>query len=602
MNGNGIRRAVALWTGALLLAACGGGGGDGAPSTGTREPLPYLSTDINPAGPRQDVQSQNYFPAAVGDRWNYDVSQNGQKSTQQLIRAVTAVTPAGEVAIAETYQGSTDTQIRYVKTADGSLISPLTGSTPQAVLNIVGRILEYPALFYPVGAERVVVRQGSWGSDLDGDGVAESFRFEFRQTLTGFETLTVAGLSIGDVAHFRNVVTLKVQPSDLRFGSYTVTTVENAWWAPGIGLMRYDRRADGSDGDVVVSPFSLTVTGGVVAGETLFVRKPDGVVIKVPLLHNALVYDASRGVYYASVPASVAGNGNRIAIIDATSGAVSYSVAAVGSEPAELAVSADGSALYVGLNGTGEIAKLALPGMAEQWRAAIPLDSFSGPLSVQRISVSPLDPDVVAVSLVAPQMSWSHAGVLFIRAGLRQSPTTGRSGSSNLITFDGGGQFLYGYNIDSTEFGLRRFAVLTDSLHEEAMVQTGGNFAFASFDWKAGRLVIGTRVYRTPNLSYEGAAPSAGGICVWILAGQRLVCASGSLGLSPFNPALDVVDGSSFHVLASPVYQLGFSPFVTQIVAGPAGSVALRMDSQGPSHYRWPRESIWLFKSPALDQ
>lgn len=600
MNGNGIRRAVALWTGALLLAACGGGGGDEAPSTGTREPLPYLSTDINPAGPRQDVQSQNYFPAAVGDRWNYDVSQNGQKSTQQLIRAVTAVTPAGEVAIAETYQGSTDTQIRYVKTADGSLISPLTGSTPQAVLNIVGRILEYPALFYPVGAERVVVRQGSWGSDLDGDGVAESFRFEFRQTLTGFETLTVAGLSIGDVAHFRNVVTLKVQPSDLRFGSYTVTTVENAWWAPGIGLMRYDRRADGSDGDVVVSPFSLTVTGGVVAGETLFVRKPDGVVIKVPLLHNDLVYDKSRGVYYASVLGKVPVHGNKIAVIDAVTGSVTYSATAVGSEPTRLAISADGSALYVGFEGAGQLAKLALPGLSEIWRINLPFDGFLGQMYVESMAVYPLDSSLVAVSLRYLNFSPRHSGVALIKDGVVQPRLTQGHTGSNMIAFDGSGYYLYGYNNESTEFGLRRIEVLSDGLQELEVLPTSGGIV-TRLEWAAGGLALGAKVYgtSTPRLYFKASAPSAGGICTWIYTGSKLVCATQDIFQSPFNASLDVIEGITFILQGSAVYSPGSSnDYLHQIVEGPPGQVALRIDSH--SFPTIGTGAVWLFNSPVL--
>jgi hypothetical protein len=598
MNGNGIRRAVALWTGALLLAACGGGGGDGAPSTGTREPLPYLSTDINPAGPRQDVQSQNYFPAAVGDRWNYDVSQNGQKSTQQLIRAVTAVTPAGEVAIAETYQGSTDTQIRYVKTADGSLISPLTGSTPQAVLNIVGRILEYPALFYPVGAERVVVRQGSWGSDLDGDGVAESFRFEFRQTLTGFETLTVAGLLIGDVAHFRNVVTLKVQPSDLRFGSYTVTTVENAWWAPGIGLMRYDRRADGSDGDVVVSPFSMMLTGGSVAGETLFAPKPDGVVIKVQLLHNDLVYDATREVYYASVPGQVPVHGNKIAVIDAVTGSVTYSATAVGSEPTRLAISADGSTLYVGFEGSGQLVKLALPGIVEQQRVNLPTDGFSNQLFVQSLAVSPVDPDTVAVALRTTY--GIHEGVALVRAGLLQPNVSSRWNTNTLISFDGDGQYLYGYNNYSTENGLSRIAVLPDGLLEVARVVTSEYFAPGPIDWSPGRLVIGRSVYLTPDLSLSGVSPSLRGGCVWVGGGNKLVCISGSSNFTQSDYALEVVDGTTMAFLTSAIFSPGYGAInIGKLVAGPAGSVAIPVDTTQNLTQKGVG-AIWIFKNLAF--
>src|SRR5438046_1412980 len=81
-----------------------------------------------------------------------------------------------------------------------------------------------------------------------------------------------------------------------------------------------------------------------------------GSFVDVPLKHNTLVYDAARNVYYASVPGSVASSGNRIATIDPATGQLSFS-RTVGPEPGALAISADASALYVGLDGTRDPAK-----------------------------------------------------------------------------------------------------------------------------------------------------------------------------------------------------------------------------------------------------
>jgi hypothetical protein len=597
MKRSGFLRAIALAFFTLWLSACGGGGGGDAASAGSRAPLPYLVSDINPSGSRIDVQSRNYFLATTGDRWYYDVFQNGQSTSDQLTRSVTAVVSNGDVAIAETYRESTDTQIRYRQTADGIVIAPLSSTTPQTVLNIVGSLLQYPQPFYAVGAERVVIRQGSWGEDLDGDGVPESFRFEFRQTLTGFETLTVAGLSIGDVAHFRNVVTFKVQPSDLTQDSYTVTTVENAWWGPGIGLMRYDRRVDGSDGEVIVSPYSLMVTGGVVSGETLFAPKPDGVVIKVQLPHNDLVYDKSRGVYYASVPGLVPVNGNRIAVIDATTGSVTFSATAVGSEPTRLSISADGSALFVGLNGAGQVIKLALPELSEQWRIALPVDAFLGQMYAENIAVSPIDSDVLAISLRYFGVSPRHAGVVLYRGTALQTKRTQGHTGSNLIAFDGGGQYVYGVDTESYYYSVRRIAVLVDGLQEDLAVPASGYMPRA-LDLVNGRLAVGVKVYQTPELALFGTSPSLGGLCVWIGAGQKLVCASNNLNQGPIDAALDVVDANSFVVLASAIYQPGYKQnYLQQIVGGPPGTVAIRIATEvAPQNI----DGIWLFKNPTF--
>ena len=69
------------------------------------------------------------------------------------------------------------------------------------------------------------------------------------------------------------------------------------------------------------------------------------------ITNRDLLYDAARARYYASVPGSVLAQGNRIAVIDAASGAVNYS-AVVGSEPGAMTLAADGASLYVALDGS----------------------------------------------------------------------------------------------------------------------------------------------------------------------------------------------------------------------------------------------------------
>ena len=487
----------------------------------------------------------------------------------------------------------------YRRTTEGVTVLPLV-NVPQAVQNLIGRVLEYPEPFYGVGQQRVLVRQGGWGEDLDEDGIPESFRFEFRQTLVSVGTLTVANQAVADVAHFRNVTTLMVQPSDASFESYTVTSVENTWWAPGIGLVRYDRRADGSDGDPVVSPFRLELIGGVVGGETLFEARPDGVVTKIALLHNDLVYDATRGVYYASVPGSVAGNGNRIAVINANTGAVSYSAAAVGSEPGEMALSADGNALYVGLNGSGEVVKLALPGFAVQWQSRIPVNgNFGyGPRVAQDIAVSPTAVDTIAVATRYPDLFY-HGGVFLIEAGVIQPNATADGVFNSFVAFDGDGQFLYSYNAETTGAGLQRMAVLNDGLFEEYSISTDSDFGRESFEWSRGRLALGSRMYLTPDLLPTVSSPSLGGLCVWAHSGARLICVTNPPALSMLGRTLDLVDASSMQVIAQPAYDRGSGPgLLGRIVVGPLGAVALRMKVD-----QFGREwnAIWLFKSPALE-
>src|ERR1700730_13754650 len=65
----------------------------------------------------------------------------------------------------------------------------------------------------------------------------------------------------------------------------------------------------------------------------------------IPMTTNDVVYSASTGKLYASVPSSVGSGGNSIKTIDPTTGLVTSSVV-IGSEPNKLALSDDGHSLY----------------------------------------------------------------------------------------------------------------------------------------------------------------------------------------------------------------------------------------------------------------
>ncbi len=71
------------------------------------------------------------------------------------------------------------------------------------------------------------------------------------------------------------------------------------------------------------------------------------------------MFDATRGLIYASVNGAAPMYANTITAIDPTTGAVAWSVPA-GSEPALMALSDDGSTLWVGINGAFSIRKVLL--------------------------------------------------------------------------------------------------------------------------------------------------------------------------------------------------------------------------------------------------
>jgi DNA-binding beta-propeller fold protein YncE len=296
----------------------------------------------------------------------------------------------------------------------------------------------------------------------------------------------------------------------------------------------------------------------------------DGQVIDLLLPHNALVYDGGRNVYYATVPASVSGVGNSIAIINPTTETIRFS-AAIGSEPGELALSADGSVLYVGLNGSGEVVRLALPAMTEQGRVRLLSNSLLGQSTAENIAVSPTDPTVAAVAMVWPGGRPNNAGVALLRDMVMQPRGTALFAGSDLVTFDPTGTTLYGWNLD-TDGAIRRMEVLADGVAEQAILPYAGSGA-PTFSFANGRLIAGRALYNAPELTAAGLI-SAAAHCWPRRSGTQLLC-----------PAVpDFTTGQARLVLADAetfVFQDSLliavregAPF--QLVEGPTGQVALR--------------------------
>jgi hypothetical protein len=557
-----------------------------------------LVQDIAPAGTQVDLRDQDYFIGAVGDSWTYSRTQDGVTTPAAVTRSISGVT-GSEFVLVEAETGFPDVATRYRRDTTGLInLSFLGEDTPSALATLVGEVLEYAEPFYAAGTVRRVVRQGSLGQDVDGDGAVDSVRIEFTQQYEGQDPITLPDNSASQAAHFRNVVTITISGSSLAFAPYVQTFTEDAWWAPHIGLVRSNRSAIDSERVEVVRLHKLELTGATLSGQTQFGPKVLGPnsLQKISLVHNALVADAARGVYYASVPGSVVGNGNRIATIDAATGAVSYS-APVESDPSALAMSADGSALYVGLNGSGEVLRLALPSMTEVSRTRLPTMPIYGQLHAGMMTVSPVDASVVAVSTVRTIGSQSHGGVALIRSGVLQPIMTQEQTGSNLVAFDANGQYVYGYNNENTEFGVRRLNVLADGLAEAAVVTAAvGRFDIFDLDWTSRGLVLGTSVYSTPDLALLGRTSVAGPCRAYVVPG-RMMCLYSTVQGNTGQVA--VVDMDTFVIRSTAVFDAtGFAmTFPPSLVPGPSGQVALRVRNNLAAG---EVNAIWLLRSVAL--
>jgi len=304
------------------------------------------------------------------------------------------------------------------------------------------------------------------------------------------------------------------------------------------------------------------------------------------------VSSASAAVKFETVGPS-SGATLSVRLVDPATGQVTHS-APIGSEPGMLALSADGSVLYVSLNGSGELVKLALPSMTEQGRLRLP-SAFSVQQVAKTIAVSPVDPSVVAISMRTNLPGYGPQGpVVLARNMVIQPQTLSPSSDDSLLAFDAAGTTVYGLNTDSSAFDLRRIQVLADGLFVQQTVTAVEDFLVRNLGFANNRLIAGPVLYDAPALTLAGSIAGAAD-CVQQRSGGKLLCISVQ-NASTGQARILVADSSTFAIGASLLYNL--SEMYTarrKLVQGPTGQVGVSYASPFE-----PSPPIRLFSSSQL--
>jgi hypothetical protein len=159
--------------------------------------------------------------------------------------------------------------------------------------------------------------------------------------------------------------------------------------------------------------------------------------VYLPLLTNDLIYDATRGVLWASVPSSAGVTlGNSIVSIDPYTG-VLVGTLWVGSEPAKLSLSTDGSTLWVAFAGSPSVRKVDLNTMVlTPVRMYFP-GGWGGNIYAYGLAASPGSATTVAVA----------AGSVTIYADAIPRPNAGLG--TTYLAYGALPSTLYGYGYNS---------------------------------------------------------------------------------------------------------------------------------------------------------
>jgi hypothetical protein len=194
----------------------------------------------------------------------------------------------------------------------------------------------------------------------------------------------------------------------------------------------------------------------VTSPQTLTIHSiPSATVIdiqSVALPARWVTVDPVSGRMFATVPGGVPTHGNTVAEINPSAGSIVTSIF-VGSEPSVAEASDDGQYLYVGLDGAQSVRRVSLPSLTPglQW----PL----GSLQVEELHVMPGHPGTVAVSRRNPGSSPSNSGLVIYDDGVARGLMGPGHTGSNTFGWTQDGTTIFGYNFESTDFGVRRVNV-----------------------------------------------------------------------------------------------------------------------------------------------
>lgn len=227
-----------------------------------------------------------------------------------------------------------------------------------------------------------------------------------------------------------------------------------------------------------------------------------------------VVWSPSAGRLYAAIPASSTTLARTVVAIDPNSGTVT-DTASVDMDPARLAISGDGSTLYVAFSDTSEVERLTLPSMAADLRFDLGSDGALGPYRVGEMAVVPGAPSQLLVSLFITCCTPPYRGMKLFDDGVARSVGLDPISGTGAIAFASPDMF-YSYDDESTEHGLSTVRVTADGLYRDS-VHVGLFDAFVHIhyanDWvysDNGRIADGGQFVRLASL--DGAVGALGAI------------------------------------------------------------------------------------------
>jgi DNA-binding beta-propeller fold protein YncE len=193
-------------------------------------------------------------------------------------------------------------------------------------------------------------------------------------------------------------------------------------------------------------PSALLLLSSIAAGQTFQVTQ-------IPQLAADLAWDPVSGRIFVSVTSADA-----IVPVHTLSQQVGAPIPTADG-PRKLAMSSDGQFLYVGFDSTPVVQRVHVPSLAVDLTLQLGSDPTFGANFVEDLTVNPADSRMFAVSRKRIGFSPRHAGVAVFDDGVQLPNTTPSHTGANVIEWSDDPARIYGYNNETTEFGLRTLFV-----------------------------------------------------------------------------------------------------------------------------------------------
>lgn len=199
--------------------------------------------------------------------------------------------------------------------------------------------------------------------------------------------------------------------------------------------------------------FFLLISGVVAAQDVKVLNLKSNDVIYLPSTDRLYVSTPEGGVY-----------GNSLCVVDPYHGTIETCYP-IGGSPGVMAVSDDEKHIYIGLTASPEVVRFDVEAQAVGQRFSLGSEGdLYGPNYADDIAVMPGSPLVAAISLMSQLTGPRHTGVAIFDNGVRRPVATPVHTGSNSLAFDPATGLLYGFNNESSEFGLRKMAIAADGV------------------------------------------------------------------------------------------------------------------------------------------